>query len=107
VLFAPERAPEELYDLQKDPYETTNLSGNPIYREILESLRARLERWSRETHDQPPESAEVYELEMDNQLVRTRDPVGRAAVERNVVLMKRWARERPLQMELSPDPDDK
>lgn len=32
-------APEELYDLENDPLETKNLAGNPVYKEILFSLK--------------------------------------------------------------------
>jgi len=31
--------PEELYDLEKDPLETKNLSADPAYKDILEKLR--------------------------------------------------------------------
>lgn len=35
----------ELYDLEKDPYERTNLSGNPEYAEILKQLKSQLNAW--------------------------------------------------------------
>jgi arylsulfatase A-like enzyme len=103
VLFAPERAPEELYDLIRDPYETRNVADHLHYQEVLEGLRERLLRWSHETGDPPPESPAVYGLEMENQIVRTRgrDSVGTAAVVENIELYNRWAEERPLQMDLN------
>lgn len=101
VLLAPEREPEELYDLRSDPYETQNLVGEASYRETLERLRSRLDEWSRKTNDPPPEDAETYAIEMRNQTTRNRDPVGRAAVVKNIELMKRWEGERPLQMDLN------
>jgi arylsulfatase A-like enzyme len=103
VLFAPERAPEELYDLMRDPYETHNVADHPHYQEVLVEMRERLRRWSLETGDPAPESPEIYDLEMENQIVRTRgrDSVGTAAVIENVELYRRWAEERPLQMELN------
>lgn len=36
------QAPEELYDLKNDPLETTNLTGNVKYKNILRQLRKRL-----------------------------------------------------------------
>lgn len=42
----------ELYDLEKDPYERTNLSESPEYSEILKHLQARLNDW-RETESDP------------------------------------------------------
>jgi N-sulfoglucosamine sulfohydrolase len=47
-----ENPPEvELFDLEKDPLEMTNLAENPEYREIRERLMADLERWREETGD--------------------------------------------------------
>ncbi|MCG3146662.1 MAG: Choline-sulfatase [Verrucomicrobiae bacterium] len=43
------RAAEQLYDLVFDPGETNNLAGQQP--EILRDLRARLDRWMRETND--------------------------------------------------------
>jgi len=45
------RAPEELYDLIKDPYEQRNLAGSPEHAAVLDNMRARLERWMHETGD--------------------------------------------------------
>jgi N-sulfoglucosamine sulfohydrolase len=45
------RPPEELYDLENDPQEVTNLAKSPGHREILEELRSRLEDWQRRTND--------------------------------------------------------
>jgi len=38
AFFEP-RAPEALYDLDSDPYETTNLAGNPAYADDVEEMR--------------------------------------------------------------------
>jgi N-acetylglucosamine-6-sulfatase len=35
---------EELYDLARDPFELTNVVGSPAYRDLLRSLRRRLQR---------------------------------------------------------------
>lgn len=100
LLFAPSRPPEELYDVRVDPFETVNLADDPRHASALKQLRARLEQWSRETGDPPPESAALYDLEMRYQVGKTRDPVQKAAVIQNVELMRRWAMERPLRLDL-------
>ena len=60
VLCAPTMPPEELYDLENDPYEIKNLTGSPEHADVLKRLRAALERWIADTHDagavmEPPE----------------------------------------------------
>jgi len=39
----------ELYDLQKDPYEITNLIDNPAYASVLKDMERRLQRHIKET----------------------------------------------------------
>ena len=41
----------ELYDLENDPFERTNLAGNPEVSDLLNSLKNKLEKWQRETDD--------------------------------------------------------
>jgi arylsulfatase A-like enzyme len=43
--FAPSKPEEELYDTQNDPWEFTNLVGNPEYADKLEELRKAHEDW--------------------------------------------------------------
>ncbi len=45
------RPPEELYDLEADPREVTNLAGDPAHANLLGDLRARMEDWQRATGD--------------------------------------------------------
>jgi len=52
VLLAPSMPPEELYDIEKDPYEVQNLTDSKEHEEVLKRLRAVLDRWIEETHDQ-------------------------------------------------------
>lgn len=47
----PRHGVEELYALESDPAETTNLAGEPACRELLQRLRARLYQWMRDTGD--------------------------------------------------------
>jgi N-sulfoglucosamine sulfohydrolase len=43
--------PEQLYDLELDPNEMRNLIGDPRWAAVADDLRARLERWMRESGD--------------------------------------------------------
>lgn len=45
------RPAEELYDLHKDPGETVNVANQPEYAAAKRQLRARLDRWMKETGD--------------------------------------------------------
>ena len=50
-MWLAKRSPEELYDLEVDPFETNNLAGNPDYNDILLDMRIELKKWLLETHD--------------------------------------------------------
>jgi len=52
VFMAPRRPPEELYDLETDPYELRNLAGVPKHQHTLEQMRGVLDGWIKETGDQ-------------------------------------------------------
>jgi len=45
------RSEEELYDLQADPLEMSNLAGDPAHAGTLAELRGRVEAWMEETDD--------------------------------------------------------
>ncbi len=45
ALFAPRRAPEELYDTVTDPHELHNLAGDPAHRPTLQRMRDALAQW--------------------------------------------------------------
>lgn len=45
------RSAEELYDLKKDPYQMTNVAGQPGYAEPQKRMREQLDRWMKETAD--------------------------------------------------------
>jgi uncharacterized sulfatase len=51
-FMASSRPPEELYDLQNDPYELHNLVSDPAQHATLERLRKQLGAWIADTHDQ-------------------------------------------------------
>ncbi len=50
-FMAERKAVEELYDVERDPYETRNLADIPDYGRILADMRAAQERWAMETRD--------------------------------------------------------
>ncbi|MCG8448282.1 MAG: sulfatase [Pirellulales bacterium] len=59
-MWSETRAPEEFYDLEKDPHETINLAGDPQHAGALQKHRDILEKWIQDTDDQGqyPESIE-------------------------------------------------
>ncbi len=94
LLFAPERAPEELYDLEADPHEIRNLAADPAHAATLASLRARLDRWMEETgdHGRRPEPEAMYDSDMKVYLGEKAGPQTEE-LRRNIALMKKWAAE--------------
>jgi hypothetical protein len=50
-FMAPEKPPEELYDVIADPHEINNLADSPQHHTILEQMRAALDKWRKETKD--------------------------------------------------------
>lgn len=50
--FQSPRPAEELYDLNSDPWEVTNLAGRPEFQTVLAALRAECDRWQFEVRDQ-------------------------------------------------------
>ena len=51
LLLATSKPREELYDLQADPHELTNLAQSPSHRKVLLELRTLLDGWIAETGD--------------------------------------------------------
>jgi arylsulfatase A-like enzyme len=52
VLCAPTMPPEELYDLEADPFETRNLVESPEHSPTRARLRTALEHWIEQSNDQ-------------------------------------------------------
>lgn len=50
-FMAPEKPPEELYDVTADPHEINNLAALPQHQATLKQMRAALEKWQKETKD--------------------------------------------------------
>lgn len=88
LLFSPTRPAEELYEWTTDRWQITNLATDPAHKATLESLRASLDQWMRETNDHGPESESRYDSDMAAYLGK-----GNPAVEQNITLMKQWAKE--------------
>ncbi len=92
LLFAPQRAPEELYDLQADPWETKNLASDPNHASQLKQMRDQLTQWEARTKDQgqQPESDAMYDSDM---AVYLKGHPQAAKLQANIDQMKRWAKE--------------
>ena len=65
ACFTIPRPVEELYDLDADPHELTNLAADPKSGEILDQMRQALEDWTRETKDVPPEKLSPDEFDRE------------------------------------------
>ncbi|CAN5392581.1 sulfatase [soil metagenome] len=91
LIFAKTRPAEELYDLEKDPWEIRNLAAEPAYAAVLKQMRDMLRRWMEKTNDhgRTPETEAVYDGNMAGYLKQVKDP----EIERNIKLMKQWAKE--------------
>ena len=58
----------ELYNLDKDPFETVNLASNPEYETSLKKLQTLLMDWRKKTNDPLLDSAELQRLKKDHGL---------------------------------------
>jgi arylsulfatase A-like enzyme len=88
LLFASTRPAEELYEWTTDRWQVNNLAAEPRQRQMLETLRARLDRWMVETNDHGPETEKMYDSDMVEYLGK-----GNPAVAKNIAIMKKWAAE--------------
>lgn len=60
-LFAQPRPEVELYDLQQDPGEMTNLARDPAQAETITRLEEMLSKWMNNTNDFLPPPVEIFE----------------------------------------------
>jgi len=51
LYFLPRRPVEELYDLEKDPYEINNLAGDPRNKKVVLRMRKELKLWMSKVED--------------------------------------------------------
>jgi arylsulfatase A-like enzyme len=85
-FFQPTKPKEELYDLQNDPWEVSNLAEDARYRETLNRLRNVLEDRIREVGD----LAATAELEREYAIVERQRTAKRRAWERSGKTPKTW-----------------
>jgi len=103
--MAPSRPKEELYDLEKDPWETKNVADDPAYAQNLQQLRAKLNSWIEQTGDkgQFPENEESLDkirAEFQDRLKVRLEALGIKSVDQ---LYDAWARNlKPTQPVTSP-----
>jgi len=101
LIFAQRRPKEELYDLQKDPWELHNLAYDSAHRRLLRNMRLILDKWIRETKDrgQYSEPTAMYDSDMKVYVDGIRSRGGdewtehAKLIERNIALMKKWQAE--------------
>lgn len=98
LIMAETRPAEEFYDLDADPHELRNVAREPDYAAALAEHRRALTDWIQRTddHGRTVESEEVYlDYVRDDRLEGGRGNRNEV-FERNVELMLRWAREKPM-----------
>lgn len=94
LLFSPTRPAEELYEWTTDRYQVKNLAGDPAAKAMLEKARVTLDRWIAETKDKGPEAETMYDSDMAVYVGgRANKGKGETATEKNIALMKQWAKE--------------
>ena len=87
ILFAAERPAEELYLYRDDPWQIENLAAEPAHATALADLRLALDGWMAANGDDRAEPEAMYDSDMEVYVGK-----GNAEVERNIALMKEWAR---------------
>jgi len=96
-FMAPTRAPEELYDLTTDPFETINLADRPEYQDKLKEMRTILDSWLTEGDkgQYPEDSAEVvYATElMQKEFKENMEAMGLSTNISDEDFLKYWERE--------------
>ncbi len=90
LLFAPQRPPEELYQYQQDPSQVNNLASDPSYQQTLREHREALDNWIEQTGDMGPETDDVYEMEIADQLRTTKNAASREQYRSNSGVYKAW-----------------
>lgn len=88
LLFSPTRPAEEFYEYVNDRWQITNLAANPDFKAQLESHRAQLDEWIASSQDKGFESEAMYDSDMAEYLKKDNPEV-----QRNIALMKQWAKE--------------
>ncbi len=95
-ILAARRPAEELYDLASDPYELRNLASDPAHAGQLVNMRRTLRDWIEWSGDrgERPETEAMYDSDMAVYAGSAARKDRRSTVlEKNILLMKAWARE--------------
>ena len=96
LIMAETRPPEELYNLDDDPWELNNLARKDAQKKRLIAFRGLLHEWEQQSGDQGQqfESMARYDSDMKPYLDRTgrRDPAKAKVLQDNISLMKQWQR---------------
>lgn len=94
LLFAPVRPAEELYRWKDDRWQTADISATPANAETLRNLSSRLDVWMEETGDPGDESAEIYDLEITDELDAIKPGSERfRAFAENAEFYRKWMKE--------------
>ena len=62
----------QLFDLQNDPYEFTNLAASPDHADILQDLRQRLDQWRVDTQDPLLDEQRLEQLSKEVRSIKKR-----------------------------------
>ena len=73
LMQAP-RPQEELFDLEADPHEFTNLAQDPNYQEVLTRMRGKLDAWREMTDDRLPEKRRDDGFTRDGKRIQSVNP---------------------------------
>lgn len=98
-IFSATRPPEELYDLDVDPWELSNLADAPAHKVTLTHLRQRLDTWMKESGDKGVRLEPTAQFDSDMKIyvdtmkIRKADPNHVQTIEGNITLMRKWAAE--------------
>jgi arylsulfatase A-like enzyme len=65
ACFLKPRPAEELYDVDADPHELTNLAGDPEYARVLADMRRALSGWTKGTGDALPDRISPDEFDRE------------------------------------------
>lgn len=90
-MFTAPRPPEELYDLDNDPYEIHNLADSADHADTLRDLRQTLYSWMLETHDPgliPEPILEDWGREYGSKYAAMRTPEAAEAVRRSMAVIE-------------------
>lgn len=60
LLYPVTKPAEELYEVQKDPFQLNNIADDSLYQDVLSDLRQRLHQWQKNTQDPLLQNEEYY-----------------------------------------------